>query len=60
MLSLIHISANKGWKDTFVQRSPAKLAIRTAEETGGSYVIGLDNKVSDMEKEGEDVYKRQQ
>lgn len=46
-------AANKGWKDTFVQRSPAKLAIRTAEETGGSYVIGLDNKVSDMEKEGE-------
>ncbi len=50
-------AANKGWTDTFEQRSPSKLAIRTSEQTAESYAIGPKNKEKDVREAYSDLAK---
>ncbi len=43
-------ASNQGWKDYYIQRSPAKRAIETAAQTADSYAMGVEQRTKHMKE----------
>ncbi len=43
-------ASNQGWKDYYIQRSPAKRAIETAAQSADSYAMGIESRTKHMKE----------